>query len=97
MGHLRKRKPGPQQHAEGQHGTRTHERFVEQLHEAASPQDQDKRNSAEGRQRLHAGRQQHDAAEKNSEKVQAMREVQRGRTDENVLSQARIPRSDETG
>lgn len=41
-----------------------------------------------GRQK---GPEQHDAAEKQSEKVEAMKEVQRGKADENVLSHARIP------
>ena len=31
------RQKGPQQHAEGQHGDKTHERFIEQIHESMDP------------------------------------------------------------
>jgi hypothetical protein len=96
MGNRKKREPGPQRHAEGQHGERTHKRFMEILQEGQSPGEEHpaKRTEsapAEGRHRLHQDRQQHDEAEKNSEKVEAMKEVQRGNIDENVLSHARIP------
>jgi hypothetical protein len=33
MGKRDGRQPGPQQHAEGQHGERTHARFLEQIHQ----------------------------------------------------------------
>jgi hypothetical protein len=89
------RQPGPQKHAEGQHGQRTHRRFVEQLQEGTAATKSTEQNPVEGHHRLHQDRQQHDEAEKNSEKVEAMREVQRGHVDENVLSHARIPRDAE--
>jgi len=90
MGHRKKRQPGPQQHAEGQHGEKTHRRFIAQLQQPTE-QGASAGNPVEGHHRLHQDRQQHDEAEKNSEKVEAYREVQRGHEDENVLSHARIP------
>jgi hypothetical protein len=84
MGHRKKRTPGPQQHAEGQHGERTHRRFIEQLHESANPQSAATDKPVEGHDRLHQDRQQHDPAEKNSEQVETNREVERGNVDENV-------------
>ena len=91
-----KRKPhdtGPQRHAEGQHGEKTHRRFIEMLQESrkgardASTQQPD----IEGHHRLHQDRQQHDEAEKNSEKVEAMREIERGHVDDDVIAHARVP------
>jgi hypothetical protein len=35
---------GPQQHAEGQHGQKTHERFIEQIHEAMDPDEERQRD-----------------------------------------------------
>ena len=74
---------GAQDHAEGQHGSKAHGRFLEQLHEGASG---DERNaepqrgaSQEGHHRLREDRQQHDEAEKNSEKNRSAIEVERGR------------------
>ena len=63
---------GPQKHAEGQHGERTHERFLEQIQhpmhrgegDASEP---NVTHSDEGRHRLDEDRQQHDEADKNSE------------------------------
>ena len=95
MGSKKSRENGPQRHAEGQHGSRTHRHFIKQLHEphSAAGADDGASTGGEGgrRQRLHQDRQQHDEAEKNSEKVEAMREVQRGKVDDNVLGHARIP------
>jgi hypothetical protein len=85
------RTPGPQRHAEGAHGELTHRRFIEQLQEGTAERQQTESPPVEGHHRLHEDRQQHDEAEKNSEKVEAMREVQRGNVDQNVLSHARIP------
>jgi hypothetical protein len=90
MGHRRKRQPGPQQHAEGMHGDRTHSRFIEQLQEGTPQRKATEGTDIEGRHRLHQDREQHDEAEKNSEKVEAFREIQRGHADENVLSHARV-------
>ena len=88
MGNRKKRQPGPQRHAEGQHGDKTHRRFIQQLHETR-PQSEGEPLEAHGR--LHQDRQQHDEAEKNSEKVEAHREIERGHADDDVLSHARIP------
>jgi hypothetical protein len=91
MGNRKKRQPGPQQHAEGQHGTRTHRRFIEQLQEGTHELKHTERGPVEGHHRLHQDRQQHDEAEKNAEKVEAFREIRRGRANDDVLSHARVP------
>ena len=91
MGNRKKRQAGPQQHAEGMHGSRTHSRFIEQLHQGDSEPKATDATDVEGHHRLHQDREQHDEAEKNSEKVEAMREIRRGNADENVLSHARVP------
>lgn len=91
MARSRGRQQGPQQHAEGQHGDRTHKRFIEQLGEGTGSTRKTEGAPIEGSHRLHQDRQQHDEAEKGSEKVEAMREIQRGKADDNVLSHARIP------
>lgn len=83
--------PGPQRHAEGAHGEKTHKRFIEQLQEGTSERRDIEGRNAEGRQRLLEDRIQHDEAEKGSEKVEAMREIQRGRADDSVLTRARVP------
>jgi hypothetical protein len=82
-----KRRDPKSQHAEGQHGPRTHARFVEQLHEAppAEPTEaivQRKRTRAarDGKRRLVEDRQQHDEGEKNSERTRFAKENQHGRT-----------------
>ena len=70
MGHRKKRETGPQLHAEGQHGDRTHRRFIEQLHESVSRRDEGEQNTGkriEGHHRLEQDREQHDNAERNSE------------------------------
>lgn len=91
MAHRKGRQPGPQRHAEGQHGEKTHRRFIEQLHEGVAAAKSTESAPVEGHHRLHQNRQQHDEAEKNAEKVEAIREVQRGRGDDEVLGHARIP------
>jgi hypothetical protein len=91
MGNRKRRAPGPQRHAEGQHGEKTHRRFIEQLQEGVAAPKSTVGPPVDGNHRLHQDRQQHDEAEKNSEKVEAHREVERGKVDENVLSHARIP------
>ena len=82
---------GPQQHAEGMHGDRTHRHLVEQIQEGAHGEIRTEGADVEGRHRLHQDREQHDEAEKNSEKVEALREIKRGNVDENVLGHARVP------
>jgi hypothetical protein len=86
MGNRRKRAPGPQKHAEGQHGEQTHKRFIEQLREAPPDEPVDERlerehdeAAYEGKRRLVEDREQHDEAEKNSERTQLFEEHQRGR------------------
>lgn len=91
MANRKSRQPGPQQHAEGMHGERTHARFIEQLQEGSPQRKATEGANVEGHHRLHQDREQHDEAEKNSEKVEAMREIRRGNVDDNVLSHARIP------
>jgi len=65
---------GPQGHAEGQHGDKTHSRTVDQLNEGRLGQSDadggqfDRQQDANtGRRRLVEDREQHDEAEKNSE------------------------------
>jgi hypothetical protein len=89
MGNRRKRAPGPQKHAEGQHGEQTRKRFIEQLHEAPPEEPVDERlerehdeAAYEGKRRLVEDREQHDEAEKNSEKNRLNRDWKRGRLDE---------------
>jgi hypothetical protein len=89
MGHRRKRKPGPQNHAEGQHGVRAHARFIEQLHEALPEEPVPKRAERkhikaayEGKRRLVEDREQHDEAEKNSERTRLFEEYARRHHDD---------------
>jgi hypothetical protein len=77
---------GPQQHAEGQHGEKTHARFIEQLHagppeEPAEARLERAREKAAfgGKRRLVEDRQQHDEGEKNSERTRLFIEHERGR------------------
>ena len=70
---------GPQTHAEGEHGDKTHTEFIEELHgrhggsEESEGAPQGSKDFDEfgrpipGRHRLHEDREQHDEAEKNSE------------------------------
>jgi hypothetical protein len=79
---------GPQDHAEGQHGSKTHSKFLEQLHSGSNgAQTEEDLNGSEppknpahhnAAHRLFEQRQQHDEAEKNSEKTRLHREVERG-------------------
>ena len=79
---------GPQDHAEGQHGSKTHSKFLEQLQSgnnggtpANSENESDKlKNPAHhnANHRLFEERQQHDEAEKKSEKTRLHRELERG-------------------
>lgn len=94
MASRKKRQPGPQEHAEGQHGEKTHQRFVEQVQDAAPKVKQTEGKPIEGHHRLHQDRQQHDEAEKNSEKEEAIKEIERGHIDEMVIAHARIPPKD---
>jgi hypothetical protein len=83
---------GPQDHAEGQHGSKTHSKFLEQLKNGngngTTPEDpanaaEPKKNPAHhnAAHRLFEHRQQHDEAEKNSEKTRLNREIERRHLD----------------
>jgi hypothetical protein len=79
---------GPQVHAEGQHGSKTHSRFIEQLHEGEHRESREDRAqhdrdlaAKKGGRRLVEDRQQHDEAEKNSEREQLSKERRHGRDD----------------
>ena len=74
MGNRKPRQTGPQRHAEGEHGEKTHRHIIEQLQ--AGPREEPlverldkkhKKAAYEGKRRLVEDRQQHDEAEKNSE------------------------------
>ncbi|HEX9310414.1 MAG TPA: hypothetical protein VF887_06345 [Gemmatimonadaceae bacterium] len=78
---------GPQDHAEGQHGSKTHSKFIEQLQSGSGTPPDRSQNAAErpknlsqhnAAHRLFEERQQHDEAEKKSEKTRLHREVERG-------------------
>ena len=70
---------GAQNHAEGQHGDKTHTEFIESLHgkhggseeSEGAPQDQNDTDAygrpIQGRHRLREDREQHDEADRNSE------------------------------
>ena len=74
---------GAQRHAEGQHGDKTHSRTLEELHSGASgaPRGEGEETAAPkaGRHRLYEDREQHDEADKNSDKNRAEVEIERGR------------------
>jgi hypothetical protein len=90
---------GPQDHAEGQHGAKTRSKILEQLHSgngngAAAPKtDGAPKTNGVGpaavphptAHRLFEERQQHDVAEKNSEKTRLNREVERRHLDPNHI------------
>jgi hypothetical protein len=72
MGNRKRREAGPQQHAEGQHGEKTHRRLLEQLQagDERTPSTLPTQSApGAGGRRLQEGRQQHDPAEKNSERA----------------------------
>jgi hypothetical protein len=63
--------PGAQEHGEGQHGDRTRERLVEQNatgRDEPDPTRPEGEPHREGKHRLDEDRQQHDPAEKDSER-----------------------------
>lgn len=84
----RGRQAGPQDHAEGDHGPKTRDRMREMLQSrpGRSPRDdvaERTRHSAayHGKRRLVEDRQQHDEAEKNSERTRLFVDHQRHRDD----------------
>lgn len=81
---------GPQDHAEGQHGSKTHSKFLEQLKTGNGIPPENSENGLEPKKnpaqhnaahRLFEQRQQHDEAEKNSEKTRLHREIERRHLD----------------
>lgn len=82
---------GPQDHAEGQHGAKTRSKILEQLHNGNGA-DVPKKNGLDpetipqpAAHRLFEERQQHDIAEKHSEKTRLNREVERRHLDPNHI------------
>lgn len=78
----------PQDHAEGEHGAKTRARLLEQLHSGPHEEPAEerlaksrKRAAYNGKRRLVEDRQQHDEAEKNSERKRLFVEHERGRDD----------------
>jgi hypothetical protein len=83
MGKRDGQQKGAQTHAEGQHGDKAHSHFIESLHDERAPTTSELGTaSVEGSHRLREDREQHDEAEKNSEKNRLEREVKRHRLDE---------------
>jgi hypothetical protein len=87
---------GPQDHAEGQHGSKNHNKFLEQLKNGngngATPESsanglEPKKNPAHqsAAHRLFEQRQQHDKAEKRSEKTRLNKEIERRHLDPDNL------------
>jgi hypothetical protein len=77
---------GPQDHAEGQHGSKTHSKFLEQLQSGNGATTDNSQNGTgpsknsghhNAVHRLTESRQQHDAAEKRSEKTRLHRAQER--------------------
>ena len=83
MGKRDGQQKGAQTHAEGQHGKKAHSRFIESLHESTAPASAElEGESKAGGHRLREDREQHDEADKNSEKNRLNLEWKRGRLDE---------------
>jgi len=85
---------GPQDHAEGQHGSKTHGKFLEQLQSGNGTPPENSTNGLEPQKhlahhnsvhRLFEERQQHDEAEKHSEKTRLHREIERRHLDPEEL------------
>ena len=80
---------GPQDHAEGEHGAKTRSKILEQLQSRNGAVDPSKNGLEPSKStthhntahRLFEERQQHDEAEKNSEKTRLNREVERRHLD----------------
>jgi hypothetical protein len=70
---------GAQQHAEGSHGKKTHDRLIEQLESGPSgePPRDDGRHKIDGGHRLFEHREQHDEADLNSEKNRLSEDVEK--------------------
>ena len=88
MGNRKPKQQGPQDHAEGDHGAKTRRHIAEQRQSRPPEEPEEevlekKRKDAAyaGKRRLVEDRQQHDEAEKNSERERLYRDVQRGRAE----------------
>jgi hypothetical protein len=82
MGKRDGQQKGPQEHAEGQHGERTHSRFLEQIHQPLERQDDDLAVQAgadePGAERLEAKRSRDDEAQHDDADANSGRDRQRG-------------------
>jgi len=85
---------GPQDHAEGQHGSKTHSKFIEQLHSRSADTVGENQSRSEPPKnpghhnavhRLSEERQQHDDAERESERTRLNRQIERGQRDPEQL------------
>ena len=83
-----KRRESPIRHAEGEHGPKTHSHLIEQLESGPHEEPADvvrerahEQAAYEGKRRLVEDRQQHDEAEKNSERTQLFIERELDRDD----------------
>jgi hypothetical protein len=77
--------PGAQQHAEGEYGDKAREANREQLQRGEDQTDELESNPLrrrEGRHRIHEDRQQHDEADKNSDKDRIRHDREKGRTND---------------
>jgi hypothetical protein len=72
--------PGAQRHPEGGYGEKARKANLERLHTSQNPDPDDDiiERSGEGRHKIHEDRQQHDEADKNSEKNRLARERDSG-------------------
>jgi hypothetical protein len=77
-----KNQPGAQQHAEGDYGDKARQRNREELQSGGDNEDDRAPSAApprEGRHKIHEDREQHDEADKNSEKNRLARDRDRGK------------------
>lgn len=86
MGNRKRQQPGPQDHAEGDHGQKTRRQILEQLQsrprqepELVRVLKQRIRSAFRGKRRLVEDRQQHDEADKNSEQRRLSTDIKRHR------------------
>jgi len=76
MGEARGHQKGAQDHAEGQHGPKTEHRIVEEL-ESGQHEEPCAENAPHiGGHHLYEGRQQHDEAQKNSDKARLSKSLE---------------------
>ena len=73
---------GAQTHAQGGHGKRTHAKIVEQLNSGNNANDAPEPINSAGKSHLYEDRQQHDEADKNSDKDRIRHDRAKGRTND---------------